>query len=138
MLPQQILIHILKAGQNLNGLKVVFVILIVYHHRFIKTEFVYVKICLLLMMKDTVVLVTTKVMNLLVFVVANTKMKKDYAVVETLILSVVMNVFVFHHTPETLGVIVVVLKLILILLLMIPMVILYGVVVNATVLCREV
>jgi hypothetical protein len=129
------------AGQNLNGLKEVFVILIVYHHRFIKTDYVYVKICHNLMVKDTVVLVTTKVIILLVFVVVNTKMKKDYAVVEflkTLILSVVMNVFVFHHTKETLGVIVVVLKLILTRFLLIPMVILYMVVVNATVLCREV
>lgn len=77
-------------------------------------------------------------MNLLVFVVVNTKMKKDYAEVETLILNVLMNVFVFHHTLETLGVNVVVLKLILTKLLLMPMEMLYGEVVNATVLCREV
>ena len=96
------------------------------------------KMVLHLMMKVTVVLETTKVMNLLVFVVVNTKMKKDYAVVETLILNVVMNVFVFHHTQETLGVNVVVLNLILTKLILMPMVMLFGEVVNATVLCREV
>lgn len=59
MKPLLMLIHILMAGQNLNGLKVVFVILIVFHHRSIKTVLVSVKICLNLMIWVTVVLETS-------------------------------------------------------------------------------
>ena len=62
--------------------------------------------------KDTVVKMD-RVMILLVFVVVSTKMNRDYAVVITLIQIVMIHVFVFLLTPETLGIIVVVKKLIL-------------------------
>jgi len=98
---------------------VVFVILNVYHHKFgfhplylVFLVLVFVKMVHHVIVNDTVVKMD-RVMILLVFVVVSTKMKRDYAVVITLIQIVMIHVFVFLLTPETLGIIVVVKKLIL-------------------------